>query len=81
MHDLDEVVVKLEKTIVLHTYEGSEITFNGNLESIREQIACEVDENLKMKHRQALQCCIDKLKYLGWYIDYHVAFGNHITRR
>ena len=78
---MGEIVLQLEKRIILHIFPDSEWIYYGTLEDIQEVITSERDRNLRAKRLQALHCRIQRLQPLGWDMDYHVSFGNRMMQR
>ena len=80
-HAIGEIVLQLEKRIILHVFPDSERIYYGTLEDMREVITSEPDKNVRAKRLQALDCRIQRLQPLGWDMDYHVTFGNRMMQR
>ena len=80
-HSIGEIVLQLEKRIILHVFSDSERVYYGPLEDIHEVIMSEPDKNIRAQRLKALNCRIKRLQPLGWDMDYHVTFGNRMMQR
>lgn len=80
-HVIGEVVLQLEKRIILHVFPDADRMYYGTLEDIRGVIWSESNEELRARFTRALDCRIQRLLPLGWDMDYHLNFGNRIMQK